>query len=278
MSMPAPNDHHEVMTPDHAGHDETLIAGLAAADLTDPETAVARALVASCPDCAQLHEDLGAIMAATAALPAPRRTRDFQLTEADAARLRPSGWRRLAAGFGRPRLALGRPLAGGLVALGIAGLIVSASPAIFGSTGPAEAGGAAAAPVSDQAGPAAGFGGAGSTLGIALSVPSAAPSAAAPSAAASLAAPQASSTIPDTTPVYAGSASAQPSSVPAASGAAVAVVPAPVASDSSATKSAALASAPGVSPSPLLIGSLVLLFAGLVVLALTWAGGRSTRR
>jgi uncharacterized membrane protein YjjP (DUF1212 family) len=58
----------------------------------------------------------------------------------------------------------------------------------------------------------------------------------------------------------------------------VAVVPAPVASDSSATKSAALAGAPGVSPSPLLIGSLVVLVAGLVVLALTWAGGRSSRR
>jgi hypothetical protein len=269
MSMPAPNDHHAAMTPDHAGHDETLIAGLAAADLTDPETAVARSLVASCPDCAELHADLVAIMAATAELAPPRRTRDFQLTEADAARLRPSGWRRLAAGLGRPRLALGRPLAGGLVALGIAGLIVSASPAILGSTGTAETGGAAAAPVSDQAAPAAGVGGASSTLGIALSVPS---------AAASAAPPQASSTVPDRTPVYAGSASAQPSLVPAASGAPVAAVPAPVASDSSATKSAVLGSGPGVSPSPLLIGSLVLLVAGLVVLALTWVGGRSTRR
>ncbi|HEY7827138.1 MAG TPA: hypothetical protein VIB99_02825 [Candidatus Limnocylindrales bacterium] len=266
------------MTPDHAGHDETLIAGLAAADLTDPETAVARSLVASCPDCAELHADLVAIMAATAELAPPRRTRDFQLTEADAARLRPSGWRRLAAGLGRPRLALGRPLAGGLVALGIAGLIVSASPAIFGSAGSAEAGGAAAAPVSDQAGPAAGVGAASSPFDSQLSVPLAPASAAAPAAAASAAPSQASSTIPDTTPVYAGSASAQPSSVPAASGAAVAVVPAPVASDSSATKSAALAGAPGVSPSPLLIGSLVVLVAGLVVLALTWAGGRSSRR
>jgi hypothetical protein len=277
MSMPAPNDRHGPMNPEHAGHDETLIAGLAATDLTDLETAAARSLVASCLDCAQLHADLVAIMAATAALPALRRTRDFQLTDADAAHLRPSGWRRLVAGLARPRVALGRPLAGGLVALGIAGLIVSASPAIFQSAGSAETGGAAAAPISDQAGPATGFDGAGSTTASALAAPSAAAAASgAPLFVVGSSAP-AASTIPVTTPDFAGAASAQPSPFPAASSAAVAVVPAPAASDSSASKSAAQGNAPGVSPSPLLVASLVLLTAGLVVLGLTWAGGRSTR-
>jgi hypothetical protein len=275
MSMPALNDDHGPMNPEHAGHDETSIAGLAAADLDDRETAAARSLVASCPDCAQLHADLVAIMAATAALPAPRRTRDFQLTEADAARLRPSGWRRLVAGLARPRVALGRPLAGGLVALGIAGLIVSASPAIFQSAGSAETGGAAAAPISDQAGPQAGFSGAGSATDGGVPAPSAAASAAAPFLAGSSA--PAASTVPETTPVYAGVASAGPNPIPAASSAPVAIVPAPIASDSSATKSASLVNAPGAAPSPLLIGSLVLLVAGLVLLGLTWARGRSTR-
>ena len=62
-------------------HDETLVARLAADDLpeTDRDAGLARSLVAECPACAELLADLRAIAAATAVLPAPRRTRDFRL-------------------------------------------------------------------------------------------------------------------------------------------------------------------------------------------------------
>ncbi len=124
------------------GHDETLIARLAAEDLLEPEAREARVLVASCPACAELETDLRSIMAATATLPTPRRTRDFRLTDADAARLRRTGWRRLVGRFGDPRLAFTRPLATGLVTLGIAGLVFAAAPSFLSTIG---AGGAASA-------------------------------------------------------------------------------------------------------------------------------------
>ncbi|MGH2463848.1 MAG: hypothetical protein ACRDGI_00155, partial [Candidatus Limnocylindrales bacterium] len=109
--MPAFTDH-------SSDHDETLIARLAAGDLDESEAGRARALVASCPACAEIESDLRSIIAATAALPAPRRSRDFRLTEADAIRLRGTAWRRFVGRFGGPRLAFTRPLATGLVALG----------------------------------------------------------------------------------------------------------------------------------------------------------------
>lgn len=137
-------------------HDETLIARLAADDLSESEAAQAQALVAGCPACAELQADLRLIMAATASLPAPRRTRDFRLTNADAARLRRTGWQRLVGRFGDPRLAFTRPLASGLVALGIAGLVIAAAPSFLTSGFGASAG---AAPANAQA-----VGGAGVTL------------------------------------------------------------------------------------------------------------------
>jgi hypothetical protein len=114
-------------TPDH---DETLIARLAADDVpeTDRDGRRARQLVAECPACAELLADLRAIVAATADLPAPPRTRDFRLTEADAARLRPAGWRGLLARLGSPGFAFTRPLAAGLTTLGIAGLLLATLP------------------------------------------------------------------------------------------------------------------------------------------------------
>ena len=117
-----------------ADHDETLVARLAVDDLTPPELAAARAQVADCPACAELLADLRSIVAATSQLPTPRRTRDFRLTEADAARLRPAGWRGLLARLGSPGFAFARPLASGLAALGIAGLILSSLPAGFGGS------------------------------------------------------------------------------------------------------------------------------------------------
>ena len=113
-------------------HDETLVARLAADDLAGREADVARALVVECPACAGLLVDLRAIASATAALPASRRSRDFRLTQADAARLRPAGWRRFLGRFGEPELSFTRPLAMGLTTLGIAGLVLTALPGGFG--------------------------------------------------------------------------------------------------------------------------------------------------
>lgn len=115
-------------------HDEDLVARLAADDLSadEREGRLARAWVAECPACAELVADLRAIAAATAALPPPRRTRDFRLTEADAARLRPAGWRGLVGRFGSPTFAFTRPLAAGMATLGIAGLLLATIPSGLG--------------------------------------------------------------------------------------------------------------------------------------------------
>ena len=81
--------------------------------------------------CAALHADLVALR------PRPgrcRRRRDpatITLTAADAARLRPGGWRRWVAAFGSPRDAFSRPLAVGLTTLGIAGLLVATVPSVL---------------------------------------------------------------------------------------------------------------------------------------------------
>jgi hypothetical protein len=115
-------------------HDEELVARLAVDDLVagSRDDLRARAQVAECAACAELLADVRAISAATAELPPPRRTRDFRLTEADAARLRPAGWRGLVAQFGSPSFAFTRPLAAGLATLGIAGLLFATIPLGFG--------------------------------------------------------------------------------------------------------------------------------------------------
>jgi hypothetical protein len=115
-------------------HDETLVVRLAADDLAPRELDAVRAQVVECPACAQLLIDLRSIASATAELPTPRRVRDFRLTEADAVRLRPAGWRGLLARFGSPGFAFVKPLAGGLAALGIAGLILASFPLGFGAS------------------------------------------------------------------------------------------------------------------------------------------------
>jgi hypothetical protein len=128
-----------------------LIAALDAGDLEGIERDRAATLVDTCTGCASLLADLAVLRAATARLPAAPRTRDYRLTDADAARLRPSAWGRLVEWLGAPRSTV-RPLAGGLAALGIAGLLLSTTPGFFGqaaSTGapvaaPGEAGGAGA--------------------------------------------------------------------------------------------------------------------------------------
>src|SRR5438045_6959118 len=50
--------------------------------------------------------------------------RDFQLTAADAARLRPTGWRGFVAANSSSRTIFSKPLGVGLVTLGLVGLLV----------------------------------------------------------------------------------------------------------------------------------------------------------
>jgi anti-sigma factor RsiW len=125
----------------HAGHDELLIARLYGGDVNAAERARAANLMADCPECAAVFADLGKIAAATAAIaarPVPSRPRDFTLTAADAARLRPV----LGAGTPWSRFSLRRSLGGSLAALGIAGVVMTGALSVIGG---------AASPMSNQA-------------------------------------------------------------------------------------------------------------------------------
>jgi hypothetical protein len=122
--------------PDHtpaaaAAEHAALIAALDAGDLARIERERAATLAGTCTGCASLLADLAVLRAATAALPAVPRTRDYRLTDADVARLGPSAWGRLVGWLGAPRSKV-RPLAGGLATLGIAGLLLSTTPGFFG--------------------------------------------------------------------------------------------------------------------------------------------------
>jgi hypothetical protein len=128
----------------HATHDPILVAALTDRSPTATERAAAEALVAGCSLCAQLHADLVALRAAARAMPTPARPRDYVLTPADAARLRPSGWRRLVSVFGTARDGFSRPLAVGLTTLGLAGLLVTTVPSML-TVGSATSGGPSAA-------------------------------------------------------------------------------------------------------------------------------------
>ena len=121
--MPPDTDVHATS---HDRHDRLLVAALAADDLAGTDRDQALALTRTCPDCAILLADLRSIAQATAVAPPPIRVRprDFRLTEADAGRLRPSGWRRFVGALSRPTLVWSRPLGVGLATLGLAGLLI----------------------------------------------------------------------------------------------------------------------------------------------------------
>jgi hypothetical protein len=177
------------LDPSHSSHDLVQVAALAADDLDGAERTVTKAIVASCSACRLLFDDLRSIAQATAALPQVPRTRDFRLTGADAARLRPGGWRRFLAAFSGARLAIPRSVAIGLTTVGVAGLVFSAIPSV--GLGLAGLGSSAAAPVLSTVGSAVGAPvpaatGAFSAPGVAQG-PAAASAAPAPSAAASAA-------------------------------------------------------------------------------------------
>lgn len=155
-------------TQDHAA----LIVALDAGDLTGVELQAAESLRASCSGCAALVLDLAAIRGAMTALPVPARRRDYRLTAEDAARLRPSGWRRLLEWLAAPGSTV-RPLATGLATLGLVGLLLTTGlPGIlsgFGGSAAAPAFAPAASPLD-----AAGTGGPGRVEDQGTSVPTAA--------------------------------------------------------------------------------------------------------
>ena len=128
----------------HGRHDRSLVAAQAdrPAD-RDGGTALGRALLAACVECARLHADLVALATALPTMATPRRTRDFTLSAADAERLRPRGLRRWLALVGSSRDVVSRPLAIGFTTLGLVGLLVTSAPSVL-----PMAGGGAAMPVS----------------------------------------------------------------------------------------------------------------------------------
>jgi hypothetical protein len=143
----------------HPDHDLELIAAYASGDATGPQLEHASALVASCGDCAALHQDLRSIAAAMPELPAPARTRDFRLTPEQAAELRPTGIRGLLATLSGPRFSFATPVGTGLAALGIVGVLVASGglPVGSGSTAAPQPETAAleASPAAASAGPEA---------------------------------------------------------------------------------------------------------------------------
>jgi hypothetical protein len=154
------------ITARHPAHDTMLVAALVDDLVPAGEREGAQQLVDTCGRCAELHDDLLALRAATRALPTPPRPRDYRLTAADVDRLRPTGLRRWIAAIGSSRDAFTRPLAIGLTTLGIVGLVVSGAPLLsFGGATSSASGEPAAAPrpaasqpAFDVAVPAAGAG------------------------------------------------------------------------------------------------------------------------
>jgi hypothetical protein len=86
---------------------------------------------------------------ALVALTVPDRPRDFRLTESDAARLRPSTARRILASLRHPHFNVGQPIAAGLTALGLAGLLVTTLP-VGGPAGGSSGSAPAQAPALDS--------------------------------------------------------------------------------------------------------------------------------
>lgn len=123
------------ITPEHAIHDPMWMAALASrdADLSPQERTRAQAALDSCAACTDLFADLVAVSTALPTAATPSRPRDFTLTPADAARLRPRGLRRWFAAIGSARDGVSFPLALGLTTMGIAGLLVATVPTLLSS-------------------------------------------------------------------------------------------------------------------------------------------------
>ena len=144
-SEPVPSSARPVVdmqtTTDHATHDLERLSAAVDGTLPAADLPSVNAQLAACAACADLHADLLALVAANRAMPTPERPRDYQLTDADAQRLRRGGLRGWIDRIGSPRDRLSRPLAVGLTTLGLVGLLVGTAPSLLPSLG-----GAASAP------------------------------------------------------------------------------------------------------------------------------------
>lgn len=253
----------------HATHDRVLIANLLDRSPSDAERARGEAQMATCHECARLHEDLLALSAATKAMAVPTRPRDFALTDADAERLRVRGWRRLLAAIGSSRDVFSRPLAIGFTTLGIAGLLVTTIPsAVPGLGGSATS----LSPAEDAARSAAGTGnGAAGANPEFLAQATGAPEAAsAPAIAAA-----GPTTAPSEAPAPA--AAAPPESTPEVlveGGEAGSIAGEPQDQGAFDTYQKSFAPSEPAGPSPSLILAGLLLLAGLGLFTLRWTARR----
>jgi anti-sigma factor RsiW len=239
----------------HQDHDLTLVAGLAAGDLSTPDRDRAQAIVDACAECATIHADLIAIATAMRALPkrvtAPR---DFRLGNVQAARLRRGSWlRSFLAPFAGARSAT-RPMAAAFTSLGLAGLLVATVlPGLLGSA-------ASMAPERQTTGAAAA-----PTVGAAAA-PTAAPAAPVDRAGESdVPAPNGPGAVVDST-----ASQAPDGAYGAKDGSVGSEVPRTAGQESGGTGVLTSISP----PNPLLVGALVLLGIGLVLFGLRFAGRR----
>ena len=112
----------------HDRHDRLAVASLAAGDLAGTDRDRAASLVATCADCASLHDDLLAIARATAATPGRRQPARLPHHPGAGSPTPPAGWRRCHRRIRGSALRVTRQLGVGLATLGIAGLLLSALP------------------------------------------------------------------------------------------------------------------------------------------------------
>jgi hypothetical protein len=268
------------MHDNHDRHDRFLVAALAAGDLEGRALTDAEELVDACADCAELLADIRTIAAATAALPLLPRPTDFRLSPDTAERLSARGWRGILVRLADTRFGFSRPLAVGLTTLGLVGVIAGSIPGAMGGAG---SGGAPAQPANgnaynvseDQSGAPAG-----ASAPPASAVP--APTAAVQREAGS-AGP--ASSVPPAAPVYpvagsSGSVTAMPPSPAPESTGGVAAAASPSAAKGVGGTSGDLLSLSSESsgPSPLLVGSFVLLLMGLGILGTQWVATKLTNR
>ena len=112
---------------DHADHDVLLVSQLVAGDPLEPaEQRQATALVADCAECAALADDLRVLATAVAWEPIPPRRRDFRLSAEEAAQARGSALDRLMRRFTLPSASGLRPVAAGVMSLGLV-LVIAGS-------------------------------------------------------------------------------------------------------------------------------------------------------
>lgn len=146
----------------HARHDPLLIAQHTAGDQLDAQPArEAQRLMATCPACAELAADLRRVSSAVAWEPLPPRRRDLRIDPVRAEQLRGSAWSRLLRRFALPQSRALRPVAAGVLSLGLVLVVAgNAWPTTQPSTpvGPAAPPHASAGPelkVGEDAAPAA---------------------------------------------------------------------------------------------------------------------------